>query len=278
MASGRVAGAVVVALALGACTHGTPDSGPSPPTTGASGSTSNPIPAASGTAAPTARELAAGSTKVSFRASDGVQLAGRLFGSGPIAVVLAHMGREGDSQIDWFPVAARLADSGYSVLTFNRRGVCPGGLAGCSHGQDVLVDSWRDVLGALAFVRRRGARSVFIGGASIGSMASLYAIERAEPNVGGLIWVSGVDFGAGYDFRRSDVEQVLGPKLFVSGVDDVEAAVSARRVYRYASGPKVLRLLPTGEHGTDMLSAAPPEVEHALIDSIVRFVDRSSNG
>jgi hypothetical protein len=90
--------------------------------------------------------------------------------------------------------------------------------------------------------------------------------------------VSSVDLGAGYDFRRSDVELVPGPRLFVSGVDDVNAAVSARRVYRYASGLKALRRLPTGEHGTDMLSAASPDVERALIDSIVRFVDRLFNG
>jgi hypothetical protein len=50
------------------------------------------------------------------------------------------------------------------------------------------------------------------------------------------------------------------------------------RVYRHASGPKVRRLLPTGEHGTNRLSAAPPDVERPLIDSNVRFVDRASSG
>jgi hypothetical protein len=88
--------------------------------------------------------------------------------------------------------------------------------------------------------------------------------------------VSGVDFGSRYDFRRGDVARVDGPKLFLSGVDDVDAADSARRMDRYASGPKVPRLLPTGEHGTDMLSYAPLDVKRGLIGSILRFVDRSS--
>jgi pimeloyl-ACP methyl ester carboxylesterase len=268
--------AIVVALVLGSCAGEAPSAGRSSPADSASDPTATAAPTVTSSPAPTTGELASGSKKVSFRSSDGILLGGRLFGSGPTAVVLAHMGREGDSQTDWFPVAARLASEGFSVLTFNRRGVCPGGLAGCSRGDDVLFESWRDILGAIAFVRERGARSILVGGASIGSMASLYALERASPDVAGFMWVSGVDFGSGYDFRRGDVARVGGPKLFISGVDDVDAAASARRLYRYASGPKVLRLLPTGEHGTDMLSSAPSDVQRALIGSIVRFVHRYS--
>jgi predicted alpha/beta hydrolase len=125
-------------------------------------------------------------------------------------VVLSHMGRGGDNQEDWFGMAAVLADEGYVVLTYNRRGVCPGGVAGCSDGDDDYTDHWLDVLGAVDFLRTRGAERVFIGGASIGAMASLYAAEQPGTEVDGLIWVAGVLAGA-YFFQRDDIQTVRVP-------------------------------------------------------------------
>src|SRR5207244_4218079 len=43
----------------------------------------------------------AGFKRVHFRASDGVLLDGRLFGSGTVGIVLSHMGRRFDSQVAW---------------------------------------------------------------------------------------------------------------------------------------------------------------------------------
>ena len=51
----------------------------------------------------------AGVDRVSFEAADGLQLRGNLFGSGTTAVVASHMGRGGDSQLDWVPTARLLA-------------------------------------------------------------------------------------------------------------------------------------------------------------------------
>jgi len=87
--------------------------------------------------------------RVSFRASDGVRLEGRLYGGWrEIAVIFSHMGRSGDSQADWYDTAATLGRAGYGALTYNRRGVCPGSADGCSQGSDDLAESWRDVVSA----------------------------------------------------------------------------------------------------------------------------------
>ena len=82
------------------------------------------------------------SESVRFRGAGGVRLEGRVFGSGDVGVVLGHM-RPGD-QSQWLGFAALLADRGYMVLTYDRRGVCPGGELGCSGGQ-VSDSGWEDL-------------------------------------------------------------------------------------------------------------------------------------
>ena len=101
----------------------------------------------------------AGSTAVSFDSADGVHLEGRLFGRGnSIGVVLSHMLPA--DQSSWWDFAQILADSGYLALTFDFRGYCPGGNAGCSKGERDISRIWQDVLGAVDFIRSQGADSV----------------------------------------------------------------------------------------------------------------------
>ena len=216
----------------------------------------------------------AGSRAVGFRAVDGVRLEGRLFGSGRIGVVLSHMGRVGDDQSDWFAVASLLAKRGYLVLTYNRRGVCPGGEEGCSSGEDDFGEHWKDVLGALRFLRDAGARTVFIGGASIGAMATFYVAEQPDVDVDGVIWVAGIDIGSGYLFDRKDVSKVVAPKLFIAGRDEPDDASSARRLYRWSVPPRRSVLVDSDEHGTDMLVEDPVGAD--VTDAILRFLGRYS--
>jgi dipeptidyl aminopeptidase/acylaminoacyl peptidase len=102
---------------------------------------------------------------VRFRGADGVQLDGRVFGSGDVGVVLAHMRPGYRSQ--WFGFAALLADQGYPVLTYDRRGVCPGDELGCSGGK-ASDSAWQDLAFAADLLRERGAARVVVGGASLG--------------------------------------------------------------------------------------------------------------
>ena len=90
------------------------------------------------------------SRAVTFTTSDGVRLAGRLFGpdTATAGVVLAHM--LPSDQSSWFDFADRLSREGYRVLTFDFRGYCPGGDAGCSRGQKDVASIWKDVLAAEA--------------------------------------------------------------------------------------------------------------------------------
>jgi fermentation-respiration switch protein FrsA (DUF1100 family) len=217
------------------------------------------------------------SRAVSFRASDGTRLAGRLFPGGPTAIVLSHMGNPGNDQGDWFTTAGMLADRRYTVLTYNRRGVCPGGLEGCSRGIDVYGEHWRDVVGAVRYLHARGHATVVLIGASIGAMASFRAAERPALDIDGVVWIAGLDAGPGYLFDRPDVRTVKVPKLFISTEDDLSGgADSARRMFRWSVAPKLLVIVPGREHGTDMITSgtAWPDV----FRTIVRFLQTYARG
>jgi dienelactone hydrolase len=211
---------------------------------------------------------------VVFEAVDGVRLIGRVFGEGAVGVVLAHMGRAGDTQADFYPLARELAERGYLALTYNRRGVCGAGGRDCSQGFDDFASSWNDVVGAVEAVRSRGATSVVLIGASIGAMAALYAAvsHRVEPAA--LIEIGGVNHESGYCFSREQLQQLTGAKLFVSSAHDVYGgAEAAREWHGWANEPKQLEILAGAQHGTDMLRQGEPTAK-PLVELVLRFLMR----
>jgi pimeloyl-ACP methyl ester carboxylesterase len=212
-------------------------------------------------------EALAMSEQVRFRATDGVPLEGRMFGSGDVGVVLAHM-RPGD-QSQWLQFAALLATEGYRVLTYNRRGTCPGGELGCSGGTGT-GEEWKDLEPAVDLVRGAGSRRVVVGGASLGAMESLFALSRGL-QADGLIWVSGYDFYGLVPVQRQ-VRDVLVPKLFVAGESDQGAAALLSVFDRAAPPPKEIVLLATGEHGTEILTYADPSVADELRQTVLDFL------
>jgi esterase/lipase len=212
-------------------------------------------------------EALAMSEPVRFRAADGIALEGRMFGSGEVGVVLSHM-RPGD-QSQWLPFAALLATEGYRVLTYNRRGECPGGELGCSGGTET-GDDWKDLEPAVDLVRGAGSRRVAVGGASLGAMESLFALSRGL-EADGLIWVSGYDFYGLVPVQRQ-VRDVLVPKLFVAGETDQDAAALLSVFDRAAPSPKETVLLATGEHGTEILTYADPSVADELRQTVLDFL------
>ncbi len=160
-------GSVVVAALLASCSNGEASS---PPTT----QTSETETAATTTATATERERA-DYQAIRFRAGDGVELVGRLWGEGDVGVVLAHGFSQGEAQDGWLPFPAVLAKRGYLALTFNFRGFCDG--EGCS-GDGERGNNWRDAMAAVALLEERGAKKIFLIGASMGGLAVLRAAGR----------------------------------------------------------------------------------------------------
>jgi dienelactone hydrolase len=170
------------------------------------------------------------------------------------------MGRPGDRQDDWESFARELADRGYRALTYQRR--------------DAFEDVWQDVLGGADYLREHGADKVLAAGASIGAMASLYAAERSNANLDGVIWLAGVLQGSGYDFQRADAARIACPMLFISGDrDSYGAAQAARRLHGWATAPSQLLILRTQRHGTDILDEGGATARKLTL-AMVRFVKR----
>ena len=137
---------VVVAALLAACSNGEESS---PPTT----QTSETETVSTTTDAATTGNERADYQALRFQAGDGVELVGRLWGEGDVAVILAHGFSQGEAQDNWLPFPAVLAERGYLALTFNFRGFCDS--EGCSDRRGDMGKNWRDAMAAVAFMQTR---------------------------------------------------------------------------------------------------------------------------
>jgi pimeloyl-ACP methyl ester carboxylesterase len=195
-----------------------------------------------------------GSKEISFQSSDGVKLDGRLFGpdKGSAGVVLAHMFPADQSA--WYFFANRLGDLGYRVLTFDFRGYCPGGDAGCSEGEKNIPAIWQDVEGAVAALRSKGVTRLALVGASMGGTASLIVAAKQGRDIDAVITLSAPPSFEGLDAGPEVLAEVSAAKLFIAGNGDVAAAQAVDAFYGQSLQPKRPVILTTDDHGTDILS------------------------
>src|ERR1051325_11320678 len=119
-----------------------------------------------------------------FRAADGALLDGIVLGGGPAGVVLAH--QYPADLCGWWPYALVLARDGFRVLLFDFRCF---GLSPCptEGGGDLSADG----AGAAAELRRRGATTVALVGASLGGTTSLMAATKMTPQPDAVVSLSG---------------------------------------------------------------------------------------
>jgi esterase/lipase len=196
----------------------------------------------------------AGSREITFESTDGVRLAGRLFGpdEGSAGVVLAHMFPSDQSA--WYFFANRLGQRGYRVLTFNFRGYCPGGDAGCSEGKKTIAAIWQDVEGAIEVLRSEGVTRVGLVGASMGGTASLVVASREGKGIDAVVTLSAPTSFEGLDASAEVLAEVTAAKLFIAGHEDGGAVQAVDTFYAQSLQPKRPVILTTGDHGTDILT------------------------
>jgi pimeloyl-ACP methyl ester carboxylesterase len=198
---------------------------------------------------------------VTLHSSDGTRLAAAIVGSGPRGVVLVHEAG-GQALCGWWPYATRLADQGFQAALFDLR--CYGDSACPGKGQDDFVD---DVVAATDELRRDGAKSVELVGASLGGSVALVAASRLD-KVSALADLSGDELdteigGQGPSTTASQaVSAVHVPALLaVARDDDFIPLPDERTLYgRLGSTSKRLLVLPApAGHGWDMLAKRPFE-------------------
>ncbi len=208
---------------------------------------------------------------ITFKAEDGVELPGLVFGSGSSGVLLAHTQTE--FICDWLPLARQLADDGHQVLVYEMRTLL---LRENRNRYDL------DVLGAAAELDRRGATSIVAGGGGTGATA----IAAAAGKISGLTGVFLLTPFQAFRTSSSDLDAVAGigavkvPSLVVAAQDDVietgdadvenpRLADHARAVAGAASNAK-LEIVPGKAHFAELIGDA------ALSEKMRAFVRETS--
>jgi dienelactone hydrolase len=168
-------------------------------------------------------------------------------------------------QSAWFDFADRLGVGGYRVLTFDLRGICPGGDAGCSKGTESPQGAWGDVQAAESYLRSQGVSRIGLIGGGIGGTASLVAASQPSAKEAVVITLSATAVADGRAAGPEVLQTVQAAKLFLAGDGDPLAAESAQGFYDSSLPPKEVELLTTADHGTDLLIGNQGEKARNLV-------------
>ena len=128
---------------------------------------------------------------VSFKTQDGWTVHADLYGTADRGIVLIHGGRF--TKDSWRTQAQQLVKAGFRVLAIDLRGF------GLSKAGPAALDpgfgSPLDALAAVRYLRKAGAKSVSIVGASMGADAAAGAsIESAPGEIDALVLLAGSAF------------------------------------------------------------------------------------
>jgi len=199
---------------------------------------------------------------VRFTTSDGVVLAGTVFGDGSAGVVLAHMFPT--DQTSWYPFGRQLAAEGYRALAFDFRGF------GRSGGSRRVDEIDLDVRAAAAYLRSQGARRIVLVGASMGGTAS---IKAATPGgVDALIAISSPMRFRGLNVSETELTRLTMPSLWITSERD-SVTPAMRAMHAAAGGRKTLHVYSGSAHGTYIFdSPHGPDLTGRILVFIARTV------
>jgi pimeloyl-ACP methyl ester carboxylesterase len=192
-----------------------------------------------------------------------VEIQADLYGSGTRAVILAHGGRFGKES--WKKQAQAFANAGFLVLAIRFRGdrLNPDGSPG-SFGS--TADNAADVLAAVSYLHRIGAKTVSAVGGSLGGDAVGEADAESGPgNIARVVFLG--------SSGGSAPEKFNGRKLFIVARGDKSGSglrlpeISSN--YQKASQPKKLMILEGSAHAQFLFDT---DQGPRLLNEILRFL------
>jgi dienelactone hydrolase len=192
-----------------------------------------------------------------------VEIQADLYGSGTRGVVLAHGGRF--HKESWKKQAQALADAGFLVLAVRFRGDAfnPDGSPDSSGS---TADNAADVLAAVSYLHRSGAKTVSAVGASLGGDAVGEADAQSKPgNIARIVLLG----SSGGDHP----EKLSGRKLFIVARDDRSGSglrlpeISSN--YEKTPQPKKLVILKGSAHAQYLFDT---DQGPRLLSEILRFL------
>ena len=205
--------------------------------------------------------LASAQTHVSFPTQDGGLVYADLYGQGDRCVVLAHGGRF--NKESWEKQARVLAQAGFRVLTIDFRGY--GASRGPGQSDPLSAPLHLDILAAVRYLRRNGAKTVSVVGASMGgSAAGDASIVSAPGEIDRLVLGAAPNLPA---------EKLKPPVLFIVARDDASAdgprLPGIRAQFEKAPQPKELIILDGSAHAQYLFETDQGE---RVMREILRFL------
>jgi pimeloyl-ACP methyl ester carboxylesterase len=205
--------------------------------------------------------LAVAQEHVSFPTEDGGVVYADVYGKGERGVVLAHGGRF--DKKSWEKQALELDKVGFRVLAIDFRGY------GQSHGPESKSGEDReeyDVLAAVRYLHKAGAKTVSVIGASFGGAAAADASIDSKPGeIDRLVLLAA--------WTDRPPEKIKGRKLFIVARDDANDGgprlPKIRANYERAIGPKELVILDGAAHAQFLFATDQGE---RLMREILRFL------
>ncbi len=207
--------------------------------------------------------IAAAQERVSFPTQDGGLVYADVYGKGGRGVVLAHGGRF--NKESWEPQARTLAKAGFRALAIDFRGY--GQSRGPGQSQPLGAPLHFDVLAAVRYLRKTGAKTVSIVGGSMGGGAAADASIEAEPGeIDRLVLLAA--------WAGGPPEKLKGRKLFIVSRDDLGPGdkprlPKIREQYERAPDPKELLILDGSAHAQFIFATDQGE---RLMREILRFL------
>jgi pimeloyl-ACP methyl ester carboxylesterase len=201
---------------------------------------------------------------VSFPTQDGGLIHADLYGKGDRAVVLAHGGRF--NKESWKKQAEALEKAGFRVLAIDFRGY--GQSRGPGQSDPLGAPLHLDVLAAVRYLRKTGAKTVSVVGGSMGGSAAGDASVEAEPGeIDRLVFL-------GCGGSDSNPEKMKGRKLFMIARDDLGSGdiprlPKVRELYRKAAEPKELIVFEGSAHAQYLFATDQGE---RVMREILRFL------
>ena len=190
---------------------------------------------------------------VGLRASDGTRLAAAVLGRGSTGVVLVHGSRSDFCEWMWY--ARKLARS-HRVAAIDLRG---SGSSYPAPREGDVARYERDVLAAVAELRRRGSSRIFTMGSSLGAGVVLVAAPLQRQGLAGVVSLSAPASTAPQYDTIGAVRRTGVPVLFLAALGDRSFAADARVLYRAArSRHKRLRIIAGAAHGSRLLAERVP--------------------
>jgi alpha-beta hydrolase superfamily lysophospholipase len=193
--------------------------------------------------------------KVSFRTTDGVDIAADFYpaGSGRGVLLVHQFNRDKKS---YAGLANALNTNGFAALALDLRGHGESRGAGALSDPQSLrpqdfADMEKDLLAAARFLASKGVTRFYIVGASIGAnLAISYPVHHAG-------FSASVALSPGIDFKGlqplADAKRTRVPLLVVSSRDDAYSFSSSARLLDAVSAEKDWIRFDSAGHGTDML-------------------------